>query len=84
MGTFRIDCSIENRQQGHRSVLVPQMLVDAGSEHTWAPADLLESIGVDRQKKDLTFTMANGAEITYAGASSVCPGTISHAISSCP
>ena len=40
------------------------MLVDTGSEHTWVSAKLLESIGVDRQKKDLAFVMANGATIT--------------------
>jgi predicted aspartyl protease len=42
------------------------MLVDSGSEHTWVPASVLESLGVERQKKDLTFTMANGATITRA------------------
>jgi len=40
------------------------MLVDTGSEYTWAPQSELESIGIDREKKDQTFVMANGQHIT--------------------
>jgi predicted aspartyl protease len=38
------------------------MLVDTGSEYTWAPARSLEKIGIDREKKD--FVMANGQQVT--------------------
>jgi len=63
MGTFHLDCEIENWTTGGQKVAV-QMLVDTGSEHTWIPRKLLESIGVTPQKKDLTFEMANGSLIT--------------------
>ncbi len=34
------------------------------SEYTWTPAKTLEKIGVNRDKKDLACTMANGQTIT--------------------
>ncbi|HXE43547.1 MAG TPA: retroviral-like aspartic protease family protein [Candidatus Baltobacteraceae bacterium] len=40
------------------------MLVDTGAEFTWINADTLKRIGVKREKKDYTFVMANGKEIT--------------------
>ena len=40
------------------------MLVDSGSEYTWAPAKSLEKIGIDREKKDVLFVMAKGQQIT--------------------
>lgn len=64
MGTFYLDCQIENWTDAKRSAVVPHMLVDSGSEHTWVPASVLESLGVARQKKDLTFVIANGQRIT--------------------
>src|SRR5437016_9023333 len=63
MGTFYVDCTVQD-VTGGKMASVPKMLVDSGSEHTWVPAMVLESIGVERQKKDLTFQMANGATIT--------------------
>ncbi|HEY6329154.1 MAG TPA: hypothetical protein VI756_07445 [Blastocatellia bacterium] len=41
-----------------------KMPVDSGSEYTWAPAASLEKIGVQREKKDVQFVMANGQMIT--------------------
>ena len=43
---------------------MPKMLVDTSSEYTWVPAQTLEKIGVNREKKDLEFIMANGQRIT--------------------
>jgi predicted aspartyl protease len=63
VGTFRVDCQIEDVNSA-ASELVPQMLVDSGSEHTWVPGKGLESLGVKRQKKDLAFQMSNGSTIT--------------------
>lgn len=37
---------------------------DTGDELTWIPSATLEDIGVVREKKDVTFTMANGQAIT--------------------
>lgn len=38
-------------------------LVDTGSEFPWIPTATLEDSGVVREKKDVTFTMANGQAI---------------------
>jgi predicted aspartyl protease len=40
------------------------MRVDTGSESTLAPGKDRESIGIDLEKKDLSFLMANGQQIT--------------------
>ncbi|MEP6718412.1 MAG: retroviral-like aspartic protease family protein [bacterium] len=47
-----------------RSAVLARILVDTGSEYTWVPATTLERIGVDREKKDVAFIMANGQQIT--------------------
>ncbi|HET6757396.1 MAG TPA: hypothetical protein VFH21_07280 [Burkholderiales bacterium] len=41
-----------------------KLLVDAGSEYTWAPVRSLERIGVQREKKDVAFVLANGQQVT--------------------
>jgi predicted aspartyl protease len=64
MGTFFVKCKIENIVDRSKSVILPKMLVDTGSEYTWIPATTLEKIGVNREKKDLEFVMANGQRIT--------------------
>ena len=64
MGTFHISCLAENQADRARSVRIPRVLVDTGSEHTWLPAPKLEQIGITREKKDIKFVMANGEIIT--------------------
>jgi predicted aspartyl protease len=64
MGTFYVRCKIENHVDRSKSVVVPKLLVDTGSDYTWIPATLLEKIGTQREKKDLPFIMANGQQIT--------------------
>lgn len=64
MGTFFVKCKIENIVDRNKSVLIPKMLVDSGSEYTWIPAMTLEKIEVEREKKDLPFVMANGQHVT--------------------
>jgi predicted aspartyl protease len=64
MGTFRVGCEILNIANRRRSVSVPGLLVDTGSDYTWLPGKSLEKIGVAREKKDISFVMANGQEIT--------------------
>jgi predicted aspartyl protease len=64
MGVFRVDCRIENIVDRKKSVEIPGVLVDTGSEYTWVHSDLLSKIGVKREKKDLQFVMANGSLIT--------------------
>ena len=64
MGTFYTKCFIENHMDRKKSIVVPKLLVDTGSEYTWIPENLLEKIAVAREKKDLVFVMANGQQVT--------------------
>jgi predicted aspartyl protease len=64
MGTFSIGCKVENHVDRSRAVRIPKLLVDTGSEHTWLPAAKLAQIGVQREKKDIPFVMANGQVVT--------------------
>lgn len=64
MGTFTIKCKLENIANRAKSAVVHKMLVDTSSEYTWVLAKTLEEIGIEREKKDLQFKMANGQIIT--------------------
>jgi len=64
MGTFYTKCKIENIVNRAKSAVLSKMLVDTGSECTWIPASLLEKLGIDREKKDLLFVMANGQRVS--------------------
>jgi predicted aspartyl protease len=64
MGTFTTGCRIANHLDRTKSVVIPRLLVDTGSEYTWIPEKALEKIGVEREKKDVEFIMANGMRIT--------------------
>ena len=64
MGTFHIGCKIENHIDRTKGFRVTKALVDTGSEYTWMPRVRLEKSGIEREKKDLRFIMANGTIIT--------------------
>jgi predicted aspartyl protease len=64
MGAFHIGCTVENHIYRSKSARIRKLLVDTGSEHTWLPANTLEKIGVVREKKDISFVMANGQVVT--------------------
>ena len=64
MGTFSVPCRVSNIVDRLRSIEIPQLLVDTGSEHTWITSNLLEEIGIVREKKDEHFIMANGEIVT--------------------
>ena len=64
MGTFYAKCKIENPVDRTRSIVIPKLLVDTGSEYTWVFERTLERIGIQREKKDLAFVLANGQEVT--------------------
>ena len=64
MGTFHIRCKVENIVNRKQSAVVSKMLVDTGSDYSWIPGTTLEKIGVEREKKDVAFVMANGQQIT--------------------
>ena len=59
MGTFRVDLEIENpARPGERRTLT-SVLVDTGAELSWAPAELLDSLGIERHNK-WHFRQADG------------------------
>jgi len=64
MGTFYARCKFENPAVRTRSVVLPKLLVDTGSEFTWVPGRTLEEIGIEREKKDVAFVLANGQQVT--------------------
>ncbi len=64
MGTFYIKCKVENVTNRTKSAIIPKMLVDTGSEYTWVSTQTLDKLDIGREKKDLTFVMANGQKIT--------------------
>ena len=64
MGTFHVSCVVVNHVDPHRSARVARVLVDTRSDYTWLPETILKKIGVSEQKRDLSFTMANGQTIT--------------------
>lgn len=64
MGTFHVGAMIENHTDRRRSVRIAKLPVDTGSEHTWLPENILDKIGVKREKKDVPFMMANGTIVT--------------------
>ena len=57
-------CKIENIVDRGKSAIISRALVDTGSEYTWIPAAILEKVGIQREKKDLSFVMANGQHVT--------------------
>jgi len=64
MGTFYTKCKVENPIDRTRSVVVPKLLVDTGSEYSWVSERTLEKLGIQREKKDVAFVLANGQEVT--------------------
>ncbi|HJQ71655.1 MAG TPA: aspartyl protease family protein, partial [Blastocatellia bacterium] len=64
MGAFYTRCKIENVVDRSKSAVIPRLLVDTVSEHTWVSTATLEKLSIDREKKDVVFVMANGQQIT--------------------
>jgi predicted aspartyl protease len=59
MGTFCIGCLIKNQVDREKTVRIPRLMVDTGSDATWISRKLLEQIGVQPEKRQ-GFQMANG------------------------
>src|SRR5437870_5632192 len=64
MGTLHIKCKVENVVDRTKSAIIPKILVDTGSEYTWVSMQTLDKLEIEREKKDVTFVMANGQKIT--------------------
>ncbi len=63
-GWIRVKALIENHVDRKKTVRIPNLLVDTGSQHTWLPETVLEKIGVRREKKVVPFVMTNGTRVT--------------------
>lgn len=59
MGSFRVDIEIENPARPGERRLVRSALVDTGAELSWVPAEILESLGVERNNQ-WHFRQADG------------------------
>jgi predicted aspartyl protease len=71
MGTFRVDIEIENTARPGERAGVHAVLVDTGSELTWVPGTVLESMGIQRIKQ-LRFRQATGAIVVrWTGAATI-------------
>ena len=64
MGTFNTSCRVQHTVDREKQEDIPQLLVDTSSEYTWITESILERLGIQREKKDLAFIMANGTTIT--------------------
>src|ERR1051326_1299601 len=63
MGLFYVGCRVLNPATS-RSTAVRRLMVDTSAESTWIDTTLLETIGIERRKKDLQFQLANGQIVT--------------------
>lgn len=59
MGTFRVDVEIENPSRPGARRTLASVLVDTGAELSWVPAEVLESLGVERNNR-WQFRQADG------------------------
>lgn len=59
MGTFRVDVEIENPARPGTRRTLPAVLVDTGAELSWVPAEVLDSLGIERNSK-WHFRQADG------------------------
>lgn len=59
MGSFRVDIEIENPARPGEKRTLRSVLVDTGAELSWVPAEVLESLGIERDNK-WHFRQANG------------------------
>ena len=59
MGTFRVDIEIENPARPGERRTLRSVLVDTGAELSWVPAEVLESLGIERYNTG-RFRQADG------------------------
>jgi predicted aspartyl protease len=60
MGTFRVNVQIENPVRPGLRRTIESVLVDTGAELSWFPADVLESLGIERYAQ-WRFRQADGS-----------------------
>jgi predicted aspartyl protease len=59
VGTIRVDIEIENPARPGTPRKLDEVLVDTGAELSWVPADVLESLGIERYSR-WQFRQADG------------------------
>ena len=59
MESFRVDVELENPARPGQRRTVRSVLVDTGAELSWVPAEVLESLGVERNNQR-HFRQADG------------------------
>jgi predicted aspartyl protease len=62
MGTLRTTVGVENVSQQGGIHELPETLVDTGSEFTWIPREVLESLGIKPQRRQ-GFLVADGRRV---------------------
>jgi predicted aspartyl protease len=62
MGTVTTSSTIANPIDRARSVVLP-LLVDTGSDLSWIAAETLETLGIAREKKNVTFVLTDGRHV---------------------
>lgn len=62
MGMLRVDVEIESPTRPGERQLLRQIIVDTGAELSWAPATVLEGIGIGRVKL-IRFQQADGTTL---------------------
>ena len=71
IGTFRVDVEIENPAHPGEKRTISSVIVDTGAELSWFPAEVLESLGIERYTR-WRFRKANGTILErWAGAAFV-------------
>jgi predicted aspartyl protease len=76
MGTFRTEIDVESPFARGRLVAVPDALVDTGSEFTWVPAEVLQSLAIpvedtkrfatatgERVERDVCYAIVHAAGV---------------------
>lgn len=72
MGSLRTDVELENPARPGKRARFSGVLVDTGSELSWFPADVLESIGMERLKL-MRFRQASGTVLErWTGVAIMC------------
>jgi len=68
MGTFRVAIEVENPARPGLRQRLGSVLVDTGAELSWVPADILDSLGIERYQR-WRFRQADGGILErWAGA----------------
>ena len=62
MGSFRVDIEIENPARPGERRALRSVLVDTGAELSWIPAEVLESLGIERYNT-WRFRQADGTTL---------------------